>query len=61
MVQLPTPKIRGTKLHGLLAGSDASEPWMRGVYGMAIGAVGFLTPMRLVGGRRRVVAVAEQT
>jgi methionine sulfoxide reductase heme-binding subunit len=48
-------------LHGLLAGSDASEPWMRGVYGMAIGAVGFLTVMRLVGGRRRAVAVAEET
>jgi predicted ferric reductase len=45
--------------HGLLAGSDASEPWQRALYGMAIGAVGFLTLLRLFGGKKKA-AVAEE-
>jgi methionine sulfoxide reductase heme-binding subunit len=44
--------------HGLLAGSDATEPWQRALYGMAIGAVGFLTLLRLFGGKKKA-AVAE--
>ena len=35
-------------LHGLLAGSDAGEPWMRAVYFGASAAVGFLVLMRLL-------------
>jgi predicted ferric reductase len=38
-------------LHGLLAGSDTSEPWMRAVYGGAAAGVGFLLLMRLFGGK----------
>ena len=45
--------------HGLLAGSDATEPWQRALYGMAIGAVGFLTLLRLFGGKKKA-AVAEE-
>jgi methionine sulfoxide reductase heme-binding subunit len=45
--------------HGLLAGSDASEPWQRALYGMAVGAVGFLTLLRLVGGKKKA-ALAEE-
>ena len=33
-------------LHGLLAGSDASEPWMRAIYAGASAAVAFLAVMR---------------
>jgi DMSO/TMAO reductase YedYZ heme-binding membrane subunit len=40
-------------LHGLLAGSDAGEPWMRAVYYGASAAVGFLVLMRLLTLRRR--------
>jgi sulfoxide reductase heme-binding subunit YedZ len=47
--------------HGLLAGSDASEPWQRALYGMAIGAVGFLTLLRLLGGKKKKPALAEET
>ena len=46
--------------HGLLAGSDASEPWQRALYGMAVGAVGFLTLLRLFGGKKKKVALAEE-
>lgn len=35
--------------HGLLAGSDASEPWMRAIYGASAGAFGFVTFLRLIG------------
>ncbi len=45
--------------HGLLAGSDASEPWQRAIYGMAVGAVGFLTLLRLFGGKKKP-ALAEE-
>jgi predicted ferric reductase len=45
--------------HGLLAGSDATEPWQRALYGMAIGAVSFLTLLRLVGGKKKP-ALAEE-
>lgn len=38
--------------HGLLAGSDAGEVWQRTLYGVAVGAVGFLTLLRLFGGKR---------
>jgi predicted ferric reductase len=34
-------------LHGWLAGSDASEPWMRALYVGASAGVGYLTLMRL--------------
>ena len=40
-------------LHGLLAGSDAGEPWMRAVYYGASAAVGFLMLMRLLTRLRR--------
>jgi predicted ferric reductase len=43
-------------LHGLLAGSDAGEPWMRGIYAFAAGAVAYLALMRLVARRPRVSA-----
>jgi predicted ferric reductase len=45
--------------HGLLAGSDASEPWQRALYGMAVGAVGFLTLLRLFGGKKKAAVVEE--
>jgi predicted ferric reductase len=45
--------------HGLLGGSDAGEPWQRALYGMAIGAVGFLTLLRLFGGKKKVAVVKE--
>lgn len=35
-------------LHGLLAGSDSGEPWMRAVYAGASAAVGFLAVMRVL-------------
>ena len=40
-------------LHGLLAGSDASQPWMRGIYAGAACAVGFLVLMRWFTSRKR--------
>jgi predicted ferric reductase len=43
-------------LHGLLAGSDAGEPWMRAVYFGASAAVGFLVLMRLLTLLRRALA-----
>ncbi len=45
-------------IHGWLAGSDATEPWMRAVYGGAIGAVGFVLLMRVVGRKRVAVQAA---
>src|SRR5579862_7496893 len=47
-------------LHGLLAGSDASEPWMRAVYAGASAAVAFLILMRFLTSPRpaRAPAVA---
>jgi sulfoxide reductase heme-binding subunit YedZ len=45
--------------HGLLAGSDATEPWQRALYGMAVGAVGFLTLLRLFGGKKKPVVAEE--
>jgi methionine sulfoxide reductase heme-binding subunit len=38
--------------HGWLAGSDATEPWMRTVYASAVGVVGFLMLMRLMSYKR---------
>jgi len=35
-------------LHGLLAGSDSGEPWMRAVYAGASAVVGFLAVMRFL-------------
>lgn len=40
-------------LHGILAGSDASQPWMRGIYAGAGCAVGFLVVMRWFTSRKR--------
>ena len=45
--------------HGLLAGSDATEPWQRALYGMAVGAVGFLTLLRLFGGKKKPILAEE--
>jgi methionine sulfoxide reductase heme-binding subunit len=44
--------------HGLLAGSDSGEPWMRAVYGFGAAAVTFLTLARMLvrGSRVRVAA-----
>ena len=39
--------------HGVLAGSDAGEPWMRGVYVGAGSAVAFLMLIRLLAGTPR--------
>jgi methionine sulfoxide reductase heme-binding subunit len=39
-------------LHGLLAGADASQPWMRAVYTGAAVSIAFLVLMRLLLGRR---------
>jgi methionine sulfoxide reductase heme-binding subunit len=36
--------------HGLLAGSDSDEPWMRAVYGFATGAIAFLVLARMLVG-----------
>jgi predicted ferric reductase len=41
-------------LHGLQAGSDAQEPWMRGIYAFAAGAVGYLVLMRVYSLRPKV-------
>jgi methionine sulfoxide reductase heme-binding subunit len=41
-------------LHGLQAGSDAQEPWMRGIYAFSAGAVGYLMLMRVYALRPRV-------
>ena len=38
--------------HGLLAGSDASEPWMRAIYAGSAGAFAFVSFIRLVSGPR---------
>lgn len=46
-------------LHGLLAGSDASEPWMRAVYFGASAAVGFLVLLRLLPLLRRAPSTEE--
>jgi sulfoxide reductase heme-binding subunit YedZ len=40
-------------LHGLFAGSDTSEPWMRALYAGASAAVGFLVIMRVFTRPRR--------
>ncbi len=39
--------------HGLLAGSDAAEPWMRAIYAGSAGAFGFVTLIRLFGAARK--------
>ena len=39
--------------HGVLAGSDAGEPWMRGMYVGAGSAIAFLTLARLLAGTPR--------
>jgi predicted ferric reductase len=46
-------------LHGLLAGSDASQPWMRAIYAGAGGAVGFLALIRWLTSRKRPVEAVE--
>jgi hypothetical protein len=48
-------------LHGLLAGSDAGEPWMRALYAGAAAAVGFLLLMRLLTSFRGVRTALEST
>lgn len=45
--------------HGLLAGSDTNEPWMRGIYAGAAGAFGILTLMRLFGRSRKSSAAKK--
>ncbi len=46
--------------HGLLAGSDTNEPWMRGIYAGAAGAFAILALMRLFGGRSRKTSAAKK-
>jgi predicted ferric reductase len=41
-------------LHGIQAGSDAQEPWMRAIYAFSAGAVGYLMLMRVYALRPRV-------
>ncbi|HEX8729535.1 MAG TPA: ferric reductase-like transmembrane domain-containing protein [Ktedonobacterales bacterium] len=43
--------------HGLLAGSDANELWMRAIYGGAVGAFAFVALVRLVGRSRTAARV----
>jgi predicted ferric reductase len=45
--------------HGLLAGSDANEPWMRGIYAGAAGAFAILALIRLFGRSRKPSAVKK--
>lgn len=45
--------------HGLLAGSDTNEPWMRGIYAGAAGSFGILTLMRLFGRSRKAGAAKK--
>lgn len=47
-------------LHGLLAGSDASEPWMHALYGIVGGGIGFLILWRLLATIRKPLP-AERT
>jgi sulfoxide reductase heme-binding subunit YedZ len=44
--------------HGILAGSDTNEPFMRAIYGASAGAVGFLVLMRLFAAPRKATAPA---
>ncbi|HEY7349343.1 MAG TPA: ferric reductase-like transmembrane domain-containing protein [Ktedonobacterales bacterium] len=46
-------------LHGLLAGSDAGELWMRALYAGASAAIGFLVLMRFLNRPRREPAPEE--
>lgn len=46
-------------LHGLLAGSDASQSWMRAIYAGAGCAVGFLVLMRWFTSRKRPIEEGE--
>jgi sulfoxide reductase heme-binding subunit YedZ len=48
-------------LHGLFAGSDTGEPWMRAVYAGASAAIGFLVLMRVLTRPRREPSPAEAT
>lgn len=45
--------------HGLLAGSDAGEPWMRAIYFGSAGAFAFVTLIRLFGGSRKSAATKD--
>jgi sulfoxide reductase heme-binding subunit YedZ len=45
-------------LHGLLAGSDSHEPFMRAIYGACAGAVAFMGLMRIIVRPRAAVAPA---
>jgi len=47
-------------LHGLLAGSDTTETWMRALYAGASAAVGFLIVMRVLTQPRREPAAEEE-
>lgn len=42
--------------HGMLAGSDGGEPWMRGIYAGAVGAFVVVTLFRLRGSPRKPTA-----
>ncbi len=44
--------------HGVMAGSDSSEPFMRAIYGASAGAVGFLVLMRLFARPRQAASPA---
>ncbi len=46
--------------HGLLAGTDSTQLWMRAVYAGAASAVGFMTLLRLFPGRRTPVAAGSR-
>jgi sulfoxide reductase heme-binding subunit YedZ len=37
-------------LHGIYAGSDVNEPWIRAIYGCAVAAIGFLSIVRVFAG-----------
>ena len=48
-------------LHGMLAGSDAAEPWMSALYAGASAMVGFLVLMRLLTSLRAARTAQEST
>ncbi len=47
--------------HGLLAGSDAGEPWMRAIYAGSAAAFAFVSLIRLVGGARKPSPSSQAT
>lgn len=47
--------------HGLLAGSDAGEPWMRAIYAGSAAAFAFVSLIRLFGGSRKPSPSSQAT